>query len=76
MEGAYPPAHPPSCNIAQYDYDSPEEVIHTMFTYEASASSKGNENIARVCNNSKCGGTFYIRYGADNYKCPHCKHTQ
>jgi len=46
------------------------------FTYVASASSQGNENIRRVCSNSRCGGTFYIRSGADNYRCPHCDHTQ
>mgnify|MGYP000916649557 FL=1 len=43
-----------------------------MFTYKASPSPSGNENIRRVCSNRKCGGTFYIRYGAQNYTCPHC----
>jgi hypothetical protein len=46
------------------------------FTYVASPSSSGNQNIRRVCNNSKCGGTFYISYGADNYRCPHCDFRQ
>ncbi len=46
------------------------------FTYVASASSRGNENIRRVCNNSKCGGTFYIQSGAQNFRCPHCDFAQ
>lgn len=43
-----------------------------MFTFKASPAARGNENIKRICNNRKCGGTFYIKYGADNYRCPHC----
>jgi hypothetical protein len=43
-----------------------------VFSYKASASKKGNENIRRECTNRKCGGVFYIRHGASNYKCPHC----
>ena len=46
------------------------------FTYVASAAPRGNENIRRVCNNSSCGGTFYIQYGADNFRCPHCDRAQ
>lgn len=46
------------------------------FTYVASPSSSGNNNIRRVCSNPKCGGTFYISYGADNYRCPHCDFRQ
>ncbi len=42
------------------------------FTYTASSSPSGNTNIRRQCSNSKCGGTFDISYGAQNYKCPHC----
>ncbi len=42
------------------------------FTYVASASSTGNDNIRTVCSNSQCGGTFFISYGAQNYRCPHC----
>jgi len=42
------------------------------FTYEASASPSGNANIRRKCSNSKCGGVFYVSYGAQNYRCPHC----
>lgn len=43
-----------------------------MFTYVAKASPQGNENIARTCVNSKCGGKMYVSYNADNYRCPHC----
>jgi hypothetical protein len=46
------------------------------FTYEASASPSGNANIRRVCSNSKCGGTFYVTYNAQNYRCPHCNYAQ
>jgi hypothetical protein len=46
------------------------------FTYVASASLRGKDNIRRVCNNSKCGGVMYISYGADNYRCPHCDYKQ
>lgn len=46
------------------------------FTYKASASSSGNQNIRRVCSNSRCGGAFFIAYGADNYRCPHCDYDQ
>ena len=46
------------------------------FTYVASASSSGNQNIRRACNNSNCGGTFYVSSGADNYRCPHCDRAQ
>lgn len=46
------------------------------FTYVASSSPQGNANIRRVCNNSACGGTFYISAGAQNYRCPHCDRTQ
>jgi hypothetical protein len=46
------------------------------FTYRASASPSGNDNVRRVCTNSKCGGTFYISYGAQNYRCPHCDFAQ
>ena len=46
------------------------------FTYVASASSSGNENVRRTCSNGKCGGTFYIKAGADNYRCPHCDFRQ
>ena len=46
------------------------------FTYRASASPSGNVNIRRVCSNSKCGGVFYISYGAQNYRCPHCDYAQ
>lgn len=46
------------------------------FTYVASASSTGNENIRRVCNNGRCGGSFYVSYGAQNYRCPHCDFAQ
>lgn len=42
------------------------------FTYKADASPRGNANIRRVCSNPRCGGVFYITYGADNYRCPHC----
>ena len=52
------------------------EATVMPFTYVASASSKGNENIRRVCNNSKCGGAFYIASGAQNYRCPHCDFAQ
>lgn len=41
-----------------------------MFTYVASASPRGNENIRRVC--SHCSGVFYITFNAQNYRCPHC----
>ena len=47
-----------------------------MFTYVASASSSGNANIRRVCNNGSCGGTFYIKAGADAFRCPHCDRAQ
>lgn len=43
-----------------------------MFRYKASPYPKGNENVRRECRNSKCKGTYYIRHGAQNYKCPHC----
>ena len=43
---------------------------HTMFTYVASASPRGNENIRRVC--SHCSGVFYVTFNAQNYRCPHC----
>ncbi len=45
-------------------------------TYVASPSSSGNNNIRRVCSNSKCGGVFFVSYGADNYRCPHCNFAQ
>lgn len=45
---------------------------NVMFTYVAKASPQGNENIARTCVNSKCGGKMYVSYNADNYRCPHC----
>lgn len=41
-----------------------------MFTYVASATSRGNENIKRIC--SHCSQVFYVSYGAQNYRCPHC----
>jgi len=47
-----------------------------MFTYVASASSTGNTNVRRVCSNSSCGGTFYIKAGGDSFRCPHCDRTQ
>lgn len=47
-----------------------------MFKYTAKSYPSGNENIARKCTNPRCGGTFYIRYGAQNYKCPHCDWAQ
>jgi NADH pyrophosphatase NudC (nudix superfamily) len=47
-----------------------------MFTYVASPSQSGNQNVRRVCSNSKCGGTMYVTHGADNYRCPHCDHRQ
>lgn len=37
---------------------------NAVFTYKASPSPKGNENVRRECSNPKCGGAFYIRYGA------------
>lgn len=40
------------------------------FTYKASPSPSGNANIRRVCTNSRCGGTFCISLGAQNYRCP------
>lgn len=46
------------------------------FTYVASASSSGNANVRRVCTNPKCGGTMYVKHGAQNYRCPHCNWTQ
>lgn len=46
------------------------------FTYKASASPSGSANVRRVCSNSKCGGTFYVTHGAQNYRCPHCDHRQ
>ena len=46
------------------------------FTYKANPSPSGNANIRRVCNNPKCGGVFYISYGAQNYRCPHCDFAQ
>jgi ribosomal protein S27AE len=46
------------------------------FTYKASATQSGNNNIRRVCSNPKCGGTFYISHGAQNYRCPHCDFNQ
>jgi len=39
-----------------------------MFTYVASASPRGNENIRRVC--SHCSGVFYVTFNAQNYRCP------
>jgi len=39
-----------------------------MATYKASASPSGTTNTRRVCNNPKCGGVFYISYGAQNYR--------
>ena len=53
---------------------SREDVM--MFTYVASPSQSGNQNVRRVCSNSKCGGTMYVTHGADNYRCPHCDHRQ
>jgi hypothetical protein len=47
-----------------------------MFTYVAKASPSGNDNIRRVCNNSACGGAFYISLGAQAYRCPHCDRAQ
>jgi len=47
-----------------------------MFTYKASASPSGNANIRRVCSNGKCGGVFYVSYGAQSYACPHCGFAQ
>ncbi len=46
------------------------------FTYVASPSSSGNNNIRRVCSNPNCGGVFFISYGAENYRCPHCDRSQ
>ena len=45
-----------------------------MFTYVADARPHGNVNIRRVCGN--CGGVFYVSYGAQNYRCPHCNWKQ
>ena len=45
-----------------------------MFTYVADASPHGNVNIRRVCSN--CGGVFYVSYGAQNYRRPHCNWKQ
>lgn len=47
-----------------------------MFTYAASASQSGNNTIRRVCSNPRCGGVYYISYGAQNYTCPHCNFRQ
>ncbi len=47
-----------------------------MFTYVASASSSGDANVRRVCNNSKCGGTMYVTQDAQSYRCPHCDYRQ
>lgn len=47
-----------------------------MFTYKAKSYASGNENIKRVCNNRKCGGTMYVKYGAQGYRCPHCDYKQ
>jgi len=47
-----------------------------MFTYVASPTQSGPNNIKRVCNNSSCGGTFFISHGASSYRCPHCDHRQ
>lgn len=46
------------------------------FTYVASSSPSGNQNVARRCSNSKCGGTFYVTHNAQNYRCPHCDFRQ
>jgi hypothetical protein len=46
------------------------------FTFKASPSPSGNANIRRVCNNPRCGGVFYVSYGAQNYRCPHCDFAQ
>jgi len=46
------------------------------FTYVASPSSSGSNNIRRVCSNPNCGGVFFISYGAQNYRCPHCDRSQ
>ena len=43
-----------------------------MFTYVASATPSGNDNIRRVCNNSRCGGIFYVSYNPGPHRCPHC----
>lgn len=42
------------------------------FKYEAKPSAQGNQQVRRRCVNAKCGGTLYVGYKADNFKCPHC----
>lgn len=56
--------------------DLTDEEWGMAFTYEAKPSAQGNENIARKCGNSRCGGTMYVSHGAQNYTCPHCKQKQ
>lgn len=52
------------------------EETRMPFTYVASSFPSGNQNVARRCNNSRCGGTFYVSHGAQNYRCPHCDFRQ
>ena len=49
-----------------------------MPKFFAQASASGNVNVRRVCNNSSCGGEFYVRYNEDMgwVMCPHCKYSQ
>lgn len=47
-----------------------------MFTFVASSSPSGNENVRRACVNPKCGGVMYVKAGADNFRCPHCDFKQ
>lgn len=47
-----------------------------MFTYVASPSPRGNATIRRVCQNSRCRGTMYVKSDASGYRCPHCNQKQ
>lgn len=47
-----------------------------MFTTKASPSPQGNATVRRVCSNSKCCGTFYVKHDGGPYRCPHCDHNQ
>ena len=50
-----------------------------MFTYKASPSPSGNADRRRVCQNSRCGGIFYISIAAQTqggFRCPHCDQNQ
>ena len=66
-------AKPALCSVRSARLKEPRMGDFEMaFTYVASASSSGNANVRRVCNNPKCKGVMYVTQNASNYRCPHC----